>query len=55
MINTQNTPDWKLLTQNNMHQNNSKHFEFLTIRKPGEGNRRPYFKLLPIYQLVASF
>ena len=43
------------LTQNNMHRNDTKYFEFLTVGRPGEVNRQPYFMLLPIYQLVASF
>ena len=29
------------LTQNNKHQNNTKHFEFSTVGKPNEVNRRP--------------
>ena len=29
------------LTQNNMHQNDTKYFEFSTVGKPNEVNRRP--------------
>ena len=37
-----------------MHQNDTKYFEFLTVGKPREVNRRPYYMVLPIYQLVAG-
>ena len=52
MINTQNTPYWKLLTLYDMLQNESEYFEFSTVRTPGEVNRQPYLMVLPIYQLV---
>ena len=55
MRNPQNLPYRKLLTQNNMHQNDSKYFKFSTVGKQGEVSRRRYFMLLPIYKLVVSF
>ena len=49
MINTQNTTCQKLLTQNDIPQNDSKYFEFSAVGKPGDINRMPYFKLPLIY------
>ena len=37
-----------------MHQNDTKYFEFSTVEKPGEVNRRPDFMILLLHQLVTK-